>query len=48
MNMAATGHMNPTLPLVADLAAKGCKVTYFVEVTMKDVVEAAGASWRPF
>lgn len=48
MNMSATGHMNPTLPVVAELVARGCKVTYFVEATMRDVVEAAGASWKPF
>eukprot|EP00441_Pelagodinium_beii_P035121 CAMPEP_0197628430 /NCGR_PEP_ID=MMETSP1338-20131121/6745_1 /TAXON_ID=43686 ORGANISM="Pelagodinium beii, Strain RCC1491" /NCGR_SAMPLE_ID=MMETSP1338 /ASSEMBLY_ACC=CAM_ASM_000754 /LENGTH=523 /DNA_ID=CAMNT_0043199411 /DNA_START=11 /DNA_END=1582 /DNA_ORIENTATION=+ len=46
--MAATGHMNPTLPLVAELVARGCKVSYFVEETMRAVVEAAGATWRPF
>jgi len=48
MNMAATGHMNPTLPLVAQLRARGCKVSYFVEDTMRGVVEAAGAVWHPF
>mmetsp|Transcript_27931 Transcript_27931/g.57954 ORF Transcript_27931/g.57954 Transcript_27931/m.57954 type:complete len:476 (+) Transcript_27931:33-1460(+) len=48
MNVAATGHMNPTLPLVAELRARGCEVTYFVEDTMRSVVEAAGAVWLPF
>eukprot|EP00930_Biecheleria_cincta_P086729 TRINITY_DN7598_c0_g1_i2.p1 TRINITY_DN7598_c0_g1~~TRINITY_DN7598_c0_g1_i2.p1 ORF type:complete len:543 (+),score=81.60 TRINITY_DN7598_c0_g1_i2:117-1745(+) len=48
MNMAATGHMNPTLPVVSELTARGCKVTYFVEDTMRAVVEAAGATWRSF
>lgn len=48
MNMAATGHMNPTLPVVSELAARGCKVSYFVEETMRAVVEAAGATWRSF
>jgi hypothetical protein len=48
MNMAAIGHMNPTLPVVAELARRGCKVTYFVEDSMRTVVEAAGAAWRPF
>jgi len=47
MNVAATGHMNPTLPLVKELTARGCAVTYFVEDTMREVVEAAGAAWRP-
>jgi hypothetical protein len=40
--------MNPSLPVVAQLVARGCKVTYFVEESMKVVVEAAGASWLPF
>eukprot|EP00933_Yihiella_yeosuensis_P016106 TRINITY_DN13884_c0_g4_i1.p1 TRINITY_DN13884_c0_g4~~TRINITY_DN13884_c0_g4_i1.p1 ORF type:complete len:556 (-),score=95.49 TRINITY_DN13884_c0_g4_i1:123-1736(-) len=48
MNMAATGHMNPALPLVARLVASGIKVTYFVEETMRSVVEAVGATWHPF
>jgi len=48
MNMSATGHMNPTLPVVAHLVASGCKVTYFVEDSMKTVVEGAGACWKPF
>jgi len=48
MNVAATGHMQPSLPLVAELTARGCRVTYFVEHTMREVVEAAGATWRPF
>eukprot|EP00933_Yihiella_yeosuensis_P026529 TRINITY_DN2059_c2_g2_i9.p1 TRINITY_DN2059_c2_g2~~TRINITY_DN2059_c2_g2_i9.p1 ORF type:complete len:522 (-),score=91.09 TRINITY_DN2059_c2_g2_i9:96-1526(-) len=46
--MAATGHMNPTLPLVAELKAKGCQVSYFVDAKMRGVVEAAGAEWHPF
>ncbi|CAK0832571.1 unnamed protein product [Prorocentrum cordatum] len=48
MNIAATGHMNPTLPVVASLVSRGCRVTYFVEASMRAVVEAAGASWMPF
>jgi UDP:flavonoid glycosyltransferase YjiC (YdhE family) len=48
MNVAATGHMNPSLPLVAELRSRGCHVTYFVEITMRSVVEAAGAKWAPF
>lgn len=48
MNMAQTGHMNPTLPVVAELRKRGCAVSYFVQDTMRDVVEAAGATWYPF
>ena len=43
-----TGHVNPALPIVAALKARGCPVSFFVEDTMKDVVEAAGATWFPF
>eukprot|EP00931_Biecheleriopsis_adriatica_P071945 TRINITY_DN4591_c0_g1_i1.p1 TRINITY_DN4591_c0_g1~~TRINITY_DN4591_c0_g1_i1.p1 ORF type:complete len:480 (-),score=82.33 TRINITY_DN4591_c0_g1_i1:223-1662(-) len=48
MNIPHTGHMNPTLPLVSRLTAKGCKVSYFVDEAMRSVVEAAGATWYPF
>jgi len=48
MNLPATGHMNPTLPLVARLQAAGCTVSYFVDASMQSVVEAAGARWHPF
>jgi len=48
MNVAATGHMNPTLPVVADLVSRGCRVTYFVDAAMRTAVEAAGAQWLPF
>jgi len=40
--------MNPTLSLVAELVARGSHVTYFVEETMREVVEAVGATWCPF
>jgi UDP:flavonoid glycosyltransferase YjiC (YdhE family) len=48
MNLAATGHVNPTLPVVAALKSRGCTVTYFAGESLKLVVEAAGASWSPF
>jgi len=48
MNLSATGHLNPTLPLVAELRARGCEVTYFVDDALRSVVEAAGANWLPF
>jgi len=47
MNLPATGHMNPTLPLVTRLVARGCRVSYFVDQSMQSVVEAAGATWFP-
>lgn len=48
MNLQATGHVNPTLALVAELCSRGCKVTYFVDVLLKETVEGAGAAWRPY
>jgi len=47
INVSATGHMNPTLPLVKALCSQGYKVTYFVPEAMRSVVEAAGADWKP-
>jgi len=48
MNLAATGHMNPTLPLVKRFKDEGCIVSYFVDEKMRSVVEAAGAAWYPY
>ena len=52
VNIAAAGHMNSTLPLVVELVARGCKITYFyfVDASKQDVVEAVGvgAEWHPF
>ncbi|CAJ1449017.1 unnamed protein product [Effrenium voratum] len=36
-NLAQAGHINPTLPLVAELRARGVKVTYFVDEGLKEV-----------
>ena len=46
LNFPGTGHMNPTLPLVAELRQREVEVTYFVDEPLRQVVEAAGASWR--
>lgn len=45
MNVEATGHMNPTLPLVKELRSRGCTVSYFVAAAMRDTVESVGATW---
>merc|ERR1711971_1441676 len=48
INIAATGHVNPTLPLVKELHNQGVQVTYFMpSENMRCVVESAGAAWRP-
>ena len=48
MNIPATGHMNPTLVLAKELCERHVPVTYFVSESVKPVVEATGATWRPF
>ena len=45
LNIAATGHMNPTLPLATELVERGVQVSYFVQETVRGVVEATGAKW---
>ena len=47
MNFPATGHMNPTLVLAKELCERHIPVTYFVSESVKPVVEATGATWRP-
>lgn len=48
LNIAAKGHINPTLPLVKALKERGSKVTYFVDEEARQTVEQVGAEWRPF
>lgn len=48
MAIAETGHINPMLPLVAQLKERGCHVSFFVSESMRGVVEAAGAKWYTF
>jgi MGT family glycosyltransferase len=48
----AAGHLNPTLPLVAELVRRGHRVTYASGPAFRTAIEAAGASfveldWRP-
>lgn len=48
MNVAATGHLNPTLPLVKELCSRGAQVTYFTSAeNFRDILESAGATWKP-
>jgi MGT family glycosyltransferase len=42
-NYAAHGHVNPTLPVVAELVRRGHRVTYVVASQFADVVAATGA-----
>ncbi|EST37935.1 hypothetical protein N566_10200 [Streptomycetaceae bacterium MP113-05] len=42
-NYAAHGHVNPTLPVAAELVSRGHRVTYTVASQFADVVAATGA-----
>ncbi|MGN7251684.1 MULTISPECIES: macrolide family glycosyltransferase [unclassified Arthrobacter] len=43
--LPATGHVNPTLPLVAELVRRGHRVTYVTSAKYAAAVESAGASF---
>jgi MGT family glycosyltransferase len=46
VNLPAHGHVNPTLPLVAELTRRGHEVTYFASAEFAERVERAGARFR--
>lgn len=43
----APGHVNPTLPVIAELCRRGERVTYFASEPFRARVEATGARFRP-
>ncbi|MEU0089846.1 macrolide family glycosyltransferase [Kribbella sp. NPDC006257] len=43
LTIPASGHINPTLPLVAELVRRGHRVSYATGPAFKETVEAAGA-----
>ncbi len=47
-NVPAHGHVNPSLPLVAELVRRGHRVTYFLTEGFRADVEAAGAVLQPY
>jgi MGT family glycosyltransferase len=47
-NVPAHGHVNPSLPLVAELAQRGHQITYFLTPEFRADVEAAGAVLQPY
>lgn len=47
-NYAAHGHVNPTLPVVAELVRRGNRVTYVVADQFAGVVAATGAEVIPY
>src|SRR5574341_722771 len=47
-NVPGHGHVNPSLPLVAELVRRGNHITYFVTEGYRARVEAAGAVFHPY
>ena len=47
-NVPAHGHVNPSLPLVAELVRRGHRVTYFLTPKYRADVEATGALFQPY
>src|SRR5260221_9834765 len=47
-NVPGHGHVNPSLPLVAELVRRGHHITYFITEGYRARVEAAGAVFRPY
>ena len=45
LNLPARGHINPTLPIVSELATRGHEVHYFTAEEYRGIVEAAGAKF---
>jgi MGT family glycosyltransferase len=46
LNLPARGHINPTLPIVHELAARGHEVHYFTAEAYRGIVETAGAKFH--
>lgn len=47
-NVPAHGHVNPSLPLVAELVRRGHQIIYFVTESYRAKVEATGAAFQPY
>ncbi|MFI5732968.1 hypothetical protein ACIA49_22815 [Kribbella sp. NPDC051587] len=45
LTIPAAGHLNPTLPLVAELVRRGHRVTYATGPSYRSAVKAAGATF---
>lgn len=48
LNLPAHGHINPTLPVVAELIRRGHQVTYYADEPFRARILAAGAGYRPY
>lgn len=47
-NLPAAGHVNPSLPLIAELVRRGMSVTYYTGDRFRDQVERQGARFRSY
>jgi MGT family glycosyltransferase len=48
LNLASSGHVNPTLPLVKELVERGEFVTYYSIERYKHGIESSGAQYRSY
>lgn len=48
LNIGMHGHINPTLPVVAELVRRGHTVTYHTSPAFRAEIEATGATVRPY
>jgi len=46
LNLPARGHINPTLPIVKELVARGDDVYYFTAEEFKELIESVGAKFQ--
>ncbi|MGI3199361.1 hypothetical protein ACRJ4W_13470 [Streptomyces sp. GLT-R25] len=44
LNIAMHGHVNPTLPVAAELVRRGHSVTYHTSPAFREEIEAVGAT----
>jgi UDP:flavonoid glycosyltransferase YjiC (YdhE family) len=45
-NIPATGHVNPSIPLVKELVTRGERVIYYCTETYRAKIESTGAEFR--
>lgn len=48
INIPSHSHVNPTLPIVQELVARGDEVIYYLTAPFKPAIEATGASFRSY
>lgn len=48
INLPFSGHVNPTLPLTAELVKRGHKVDYICSEQFRDAIETTGADFIPY